>query len=109
MEEGKDEFFLNIIYKGKKVKFKVMNSDSNLDQLLHNVRHATGVDGKLIFDFPSIDYSGAPMEYLFAKEDGVSHEIRVLRSKIGKSNQKLVDYSIDNGDTVHIIPDPYPG
>ena len=99
MEES--DFLLDIVYKNKTVKFRVMNPDAPLETLMTNLRHAIGNDGKLIFDFPS--------DYFFGKEDPEVHEIRVLRPRIGHTDQKLADYQINNGDTVYLIPDPFPG
>ena len=107
MEEK--DFFLNINYKNKTVKFRVVNPDAPLSVLINNLRHAIGNDGKLIFDFPSIDSTGAPLDYFFAKEDSEVHELRVLRPRIGHSDQTLADYNVNNGDTVSLIPDPFPG
>ena len=76
---------------------------------MNNLRHAIGKDGRLIFDFPSIDQTGAPLDYFFGKEDPAINEIRVLRPRIGKSDQTLADYNVRNGDTVFLIPDPFPG
>lgn len=104
-----EEFFLNIIYKNEQVKFRVANADAPLDVLMHNLRHVTGKDGRLIFDFPSIDNTGAPLDYFFAKEDPEVKSLRVLRPRIGHTDQKLVDYNVQSGDTLHIIPDPFPG
>ena len=107
MEEK--DFFLNINYKNKTVKFRVVNPDAPLSVLINNLRHAIGNDGKLIFDFPSIDSTGAPLDYFFAKEDPEVHELRVLRPRIGHTDQTLADYNVNNGDTVSLIPDPFPG
>ena len=59
-----EEFFLDISYKNKTVRFKVVNPDAPLATLMDNLRHAIGEDGRLIFDFPSIDQTGAPLDYL---------------------------------------------
>ena len=107
MEE--QEFFLNIMYKNERVKFRVVNAKAPLSSLMHNLRHVTGKDGKLIFDFPSIDNSGAPLDYFFGKEDPEVHEIRVLRPRIGRNDQTLMDYNVQSGDKVFLIPDPFPG
>lgn len=107
--EDNNEFFLNIVYKNKSVKFRVMNPEAPLATLLNNLRHAIGNDGKLIFDFPSIDATGAPLDYFFGKEDPDVHEIRIMRPRIGKSDQSLSDYHVGNGDTVYLVPDPFPG
>lgn len=109
MEETNQDFFLNIVYKNKTVKFRVVNPDAPLSVLMTNLRHAIGSDGRLIFDFPSIDQSGAPLDYFFGKEDPEVHEIRVMRPRIGKTDQTLLDYNVKNGDTVSLIPDPFPG
>ena len=109
MEETNQDFFLNIVYKSKTVKFRVVNPDAPLSVLMTNLRHAIGSDGRLIFDFPSIDQSGAPLDYFFGKEDPEVHEIRVMRPRIGKTDQTLMDYNVKNGDTVSLIPDPFPG
>lgn len=61
MEEN--DFLLNIVYKNKSVKFKVVNPNAPLATLMNNLRHAIGGDGRLIFDFPSIDETGAPLDY----------------------------------------------
>lgn len=104
-----EEFFLDIVYKNKTVRFKVMNPDAPLSTLMENLHHAVGMDGKVIFNFPSIDTTGAPLDYFFGKEDPDSHEIRVLRPKVGKTDQTLADYQVHNGDTVFLVPDPFPG
>ena len=104
-----EDFLLDIVYKNKTVRFRVVNPAAPLSVLMDNLRHAIGNDGKLIFDFPSIDSTGAPLDYFFAKEDSAVHELRVLRPRIGKTDQTLADYSIQNGDTVFLIPDPFPG
>lgn len=104
-----EEFFLDIIYKDKKVKFRITNPDAPLSTLMQNLRHAIGQDGKLIFDFPSIDQTGAPLDYFFGKEDDTVHEVRILRPRIGKADQTLADYNVQNGDTVFLVPDPFPG
>lgn len=104
-----EDYFLNIVYLNRKVKFRVTNPDAPLSTLMDNLRHATGSDGKLIFDFPSLDSTGAPLEYFFAKEDTDDHRVRVMRPRIGRTDQKLIDYNVKNGDTVFIIPDPFPG
>lgn len=109
MEETNQDFLLNITYKNKTVKFKVVNPDAPLSTLMTNLRHAIGNDGKLIFDFPSIDQTGAPLDYFFGKEDPEVHELRVLRPRIGKTDQTLRDYNVNNGDTLSLIPDPFPG
>ena len=107
MEEK--DFLLDIVYKNKTVRFRVANPEAPLVTLMENLRHAIGNDGKLIFDFPSIDSTGAPLDYFFGKEDPQVHEIRVLRPRIGKTDQTLADYNVKNGDTVFLIPDPFPG
>ncbi len=108
MEEVQD-YFLNIIYKNKRVKFRVINPEAPLSVLMTNLRHAIGNDGRLIFDFPSIDSSGAPLDYFFGVEDPEIHEMRIMRPVIGHTDQTLADYGVHNGDTVHLIPDPFPG
>lgn len=104
-----EDFFLDIVYKDKKVKFRIANPDAPLGTLMNNLRHAIGKDGRLIFDFPSIDQTGAPLDYFFGKEDTAVNEIRVLRPRIGHTDQTLADYRIENGDTIFLIPDPFPG
>jgi len=104
-----EDFFLDIVYKNKTVRFRVINPDAPLNTLMTNLRHAVGVDGKLIFDFPSIDSTGAPLDYFFGKEDPEVHEVRVLRPKVGKDDQTLADYQVRNGDKVFLVPDPFPG
>ena len=84
-----DEFFLDIVYKNKTVRFKVVNPEAPLSTLMNNLRHAVGSDGRLIFDFPSIDETGAPLDYFFGREDPEIHEIRVLRPRIGRNDQTL--------------------
>ena len=104
-----DDFYLNIVYKDKSVKFRVTNPESSLGQLMHNLKHSIGQDGRLIFDFPSIDSTGAPLDYFFGKEDPEIHEMRIMRPRIGTVDQTLEDYGIKNGDKVYLIPDPFPG
>ena len=62
-----EDFFLDIVYKDKKVRFRIMNPQAPLSTLMNNLRHAIGKDGRLIFDFPSIDATGAPLDYFFGK------------------------------------------
>ena len=104
-----EDFFLDIAYKNKTVRFTVVNPDAPLGSLVDNLRHAIGEDGRLIFDFPSIDQTGAPLDYFFGKEDPDVHEIRVLRPRIGHEDQRLRDYNVRNGDLVYLVPDPIPG
>ncbi|MBO5593170.1 MAG: hypothetical protein IJQ60_13155 [Prevotella sp.] len=104
-----EDFFLDISYKNKVVRFKVVNPDAPLSTLVDNLRHSIGEDGRLIFDFPSIDQTGAPLDYFFGKEDPEVHEVRVLRPRIGREDQKLKDYNVKNGDLVYLVPDPIPG
>lgn len=104
-----NDFYVNIIYKNKNVKFKIANQEAPLATLMTNLRHATAQDGRLIFDFPSIDETGAPLDYFFGKQDPANHELRIMRPRIGKINQTLADYGINNGDTIFLIPDPFPG
>ena len=87
-----EDFFLDISYKNKVVRFKVVNPDAPLSTLIDNLRHSIGEDGRLIFDFPSIDQTG-----------------RVMRPRIGREDQKLADYHVKNGDLVYLVPDPIPG
>lgn len=100
---------MNIVYKNRTVKFRVVNPEATLSALMDNLKHATSMDGRLIFDFPSIDNTGAPMDYFFGKEDPDSHEIRILRPRIGKTNQLLSDYGVKSGDTLSLVADPFPG
>jgi hypothetical protein len=102
-------FFLDLVYKDRKVKFRIINPTAPLGTLMNNLRHATGKDGRLVFDFQSIDGTGAPLDYFFAKEDPETHEMRILRPRIGRTEQMLVDYNVKNGDTIFLIPDPFPG
>ena len=104
-----EDFFLDIVYKNKKVRFKVVNPEAPISQLMTNLRHAIGSDGRLIFDFPSIDETGAPLDYFFGVEDTEVHEVRVLRPRIGRTDQTLADYHVNNGDTLFLVPDPFPG
>lgn len=104
-----EDFFVFIVYKDKKVKFRVANPLAPLATLMTNLRHATNKEGMLYFDFPSIDSSGAPMDYFFGKEDIQLHEVRIMRPRIGKADQTLMDYSVSNGDTLFLIADPFPG
>ena len=72
-----EDFFLNIVYKNKTVKFRIVNPEAPLNVLMNNLRHAIGKDGRLIFDFPSIDQTGAPLDYFFGKEDATINEVRI--------------------------------
>jgi len=104
-----EDFFLDLVYKNKKVRFRVMNPEAPLSTLMTNLRHATGSDGRLIFDFPSLDETGAPMDYFFGVEDPDVHEVRVLRPRIGRTDQTLEDYNVHSGDTLFLVADPFPG
>lgn len=44
-----------------------MYPQAPLSSLMSNLRHAVGKDGRLIFDFPSIDQTGAPLDYFSAR------------------------------------------
>ena len=77
-----EDFFLDISYKNKTVRFKVVNPEAPLATLMDNLRHSIGEDGRLIFDFPSIDQTGAPLDYFFGKEDPQVHEIRGSYSRM---------------------------
>lgn len=104
-----EDFFLNLEYKGKTVKFRVANPNAPIGTLMTNLRHAVDAEGKLIFDFPSVDGTGAPLDYFFGKEDAAIHEVRVMRPRIGKAEQTLSDYNVHNGDKLYLIADPFPG
>ena len=104
-----DDFFLDIVYKDKKVRFRIVNPNVPLSTLMNNLRHSIGKDGRLIFDFPSIDSTGAPLDYFFGKEYPIVNEIRVMRPRIGRTDQTLKDYNVNNGDTIFLLPDPFPG
>jgi len=104
-----EDFFLKLVYKDKQVKFRVVNPMASLSTLMTNLRHAAGKDGRLIFDFPSLDSTGAPLEYFFGKEDPEHHNIVLLRPKVGKTEKTLWDYNVSNGDTLFLVPDPFPG
>ena len=95
-----EEFFLNIVYKNKKVRFRIVNPEAPLSTLMSNLRHAIGKDGRLIFDFPSVDNTGAPLDYFFGKEDAEINEIRVLRPRVGKVDQTLDEVKSRAGQTV---------
>lgn len=43
-----EDFFLDISYKNKTVRFKVVNPEAPLSTLVDNLRHAIGEDGRLI-------------------------------------------------------------
>ena len=103
------DFFLDIVYKDKKVRFRIVNPEAPLSTLMNNLRHTIGKVGRLIFDFPSVDPTGAPLDYFFGKEDPAVNEVRILRPRIGRTEQTLADYQIHNGDTIFLIPDPFPG
>ena len=104
-----EDFFLDIVYKDKKVRFRIVNPEAPLSTLMNNLRHAIGKDGRLIFDFPSVDPTWAPLDYFFGNEYPVVNEERILRPRIGRTEQTLADYQIHNGDTIFLIPDPFPG
>ena len=73
-----EDFFLDIVYKDKRVKFRVVNPHAPLSTLMNNLRHAIGKDGRLIFDFPSIDQSGAPLDYFFGNGSGMRNIVSPL-------------------------------
>ena len=49
------------------------------------------------------------LDYFFGREDPDVHEIRVLRPRIGRTDQTLLDYGVESGDKVFLMPDPFPG
>ena len=91
-----EDFFLDIVYKNKMVRFRVVNPEAPLSTLMTNLT-------------PSIDETGAPLDYFFGREDPDVHEIRVLRPRIGRTDQTLLDYGVQSGDKVFLVPDPFPG
>jgi hypothetical protein len=43
-----EDFFLDISYKNKTVRFKVVNPEAPLATLMDNLRHSIGEDGRLL-------------------------------------------------------------
>lgn len=95
------DFFVFIAYKEKKIKFKVKNPNDSLDTLMENLKRTN------LFDMPSIDQSGAPLDYFFGKVDDGGKNI--LNPKIGKTEMHLSDYNVKNGDTLVVTYSPMPG
>lgn len=96
-----EHFFLLLTYKGKTLKFKVVDPTASMGQLMKNLKE-TGA-----YDLPSTDPSGAPILYYFAKvQDGKSV---ILRPKHGKEEMHLYDYDINNGDSLLILYEPIAG
>ena len=57
---------------------------------------------------PSVDPSGAPINYYFGKVDENGQEM-ILNPKVGKTEQYLDDYNIENGDSLTVIYEPIAG
>ena len=60
------------------------------------------------FDMPAVDPSGAPINYYFGKLDENGQAI-ILNPKVGKTEQYLHDYNINNGDALTVIYEPIAG
>lgn len=99
MEEN---FFLFLTYKGKKVKFKVLNPTDSLGTLMEKLKNLQ------MFDMPSVDPSGAPIDYFFGKTGENGQQI-ILNPKVGKTEMYLHDYNVENGDSLIVIYVPIAG
>ena len=97
-----EEFYLFQSYKGKKLKFKVTSPTDSLGTLMEKLKQLNA------FDMPAVDPSGAPINYFFGKIDESGQEI-ILNPKVGKTEQYLHDYNINNGDSLTIIYEPIAG
>lgn len=98
-----EDFFLKLSYKGKNVKFRVLNpTTDSLGLLMEKLKKLQ------MFDMPSVDPSGAPINYFFGKADESGQQI-ILNPKIGKTEQYLHDYGVVNGDSLMIIYEPIAG
>lgn len=97
-----EEFFLFLTYQGKKLKFKINSPNDSLTLLMEKVRETNK------FDMPSMDPSGAPLEYYFGKTDDTGQAI-ILNPKLGKTEMYLEDYNVENGDALNIVYNPIPG
>ena len=97
-----EEFFLFLSYKGKKLKFKVTSPTDSLGTLMEKLKQIAA------FDMPSVDPSGAPINYYFGKVDENGQEM-ILNPIVGKTEQYLDDYNIENGDSLTIIYEPIAG
>jgi len=78
-----EEFFLYLSYKGKKLKFKVTSPSDSLNTLMEKLKQLS------VFDMPSVDPSGAPINYYFGKLDENGQEM-ILTPKVGKTEQYLM-------------------
>lgn len=97
-----DNFFLFLTYKGKTVKFKVLNPSDSLNLLMDKLKKLE------IFDMSNVDPSGAPINYFFGKTDESGQQI-ILNPKIGKTELFLHDYNVVSGDSLTIIYEPIAG
>lgn len=97
-----EEFFLFLTYQGKTLKFKINTPTDSLNTLMEKVKETN------MFDMPSMDPSGAPLEYYFGKSDETGQPI-ILNPKIGKTEMYLMDYNVENGDALQIVYNPIPG
>ena len=97
-----EEFFLFLTYQGKTLKFKINTPTDSLNTLMEKVKETN------MFDMPSMDPSGAPLEYYFGKSDEMGQPI-ILNPKIGKTEMYLIDYNVENGDALQIVYNPRPG
>lgn len=103
-----EDYFLFVTYKGKTVKFKILNPSDSLNTLMEKLRKLKDTTGVPIFDLPNVDPSGAPINYYFGKVDDNGQQI-ILNPKVGKTELYLHDYNVQNGDKVIVIYEPIAG
>lgn len=97
-----EDFILTLTYKGKTLKFKVTKPTDSLNLIMEKLKE-TGV-----FDMPSVDPSGAPINYYFGKTDENGQPM-ILNPKVGKTELYLHDYEVNSGDSLLVIYEPIAG
>lgn len=97
-----EDFYMYINYKGKTIKFKVLNPSDSLNTLIEKIRKLE------VFEMPGIDPSGAPINYYLGKVDENGNQI-ILNPKVGKTELYLHDYNVQNGDKLILIYEPIAG
>ena len=99
-----EKFYLYVQYQTKKQKVLVTNPNTNLDVLVNNLKHLQDRDGNYMFDMPTMDNDGTPVDYLLGKIDETG-QVSLLHSKRGKTEFCLRDYNVLSGDTLELVSD----
>ena len=81
-----EDFFLDIVYKNKMVRFRVVNPEAPLSTLMTNLTHAIGEDGK---PFEGDHKNGCVTDYSNDNLEWVSKKENRRRSKVLKALRSI--------------------